>query len=84
LLGLTPCPILYEGPWDEKLIRELNPKEYNGDECEGYVVRIQEKFHFRDFRKYNAKSVREGHVQTHAFWRTQKVVPNGLKDGKNT
>lgn len=29
---------------------------------------------------YNGKWVREGHVQTHAFWRQQRVVPNKLSE----
>lgn len=80
LLGLKTTPILYQGPWDERLIRNLNPTSFNGDPCEGYVVRVKRQFPFRDFRKCVAKWVRADHVQTHAFWRNQQVVPNGLKD----
>jgi hypothetical protein len=79
LLGLEMCPVLYEGIWDERLIRNIHqPKDLWGNEVEGYVVRVQDSFHYRDFRQFNGKWVRKDHVQTHAFWRTQKVIPNEL------
>jgi len=78
LLGLKTVPVLYEGVWNEQAVRELIPTNFNKDECEGYVVRTADGFHFRDFRHCVAKWVRPNHVQTHAFWRTQRVIPNEL------
>ncbi len=79
LLDLQMVPVLYRGPWDESIIRKLSPLQYGPNECEGYVARISQSFHFRDFRNCVAKWVRKDHVQTHAFWRNQIVIPNELR-----
>lgn len=75
LLGLTPCPVIYDGPFDEKKLRKLWKPEHDGDQCEGYVVRTAAGFHYRDYRRLVGKYVRQGHVQTHAHW-MQRFVPN--------
>ncbi len=79
LLGLKTVPVLYRGRWDEPLLRKLEPLQFDGNECEGYVIRTAASFAFRNFRKCVAKWVRRDHVQTHAFWRNQTVIPNELK-----
>lgn len=79
LLGLKSVPVIYNGKWDESIVRKLNPSNFDGDPCEGYVVRVKRGFSFRDFRKCVAKWVREDHVQTHASWRTQQVTPNKMR-----
>jgi len=79
LLGLAVVPVLYRGIWDEKLIRDLYAPEYNGDACEGYVVRIADSFHYRAFRTSVGKYVRSGHVTTHGHWMRAKLEPNKLK-----
>jgi RNA ligase len=78
LLGITPVPVIYRGPFDEKTIKKLwDPKEAN--EKEGYVVRDAETIGYGEFRKKVAKFVREGHVQTTKHWmRGQPIVQNGL------
>lgn len=76
LLGLEVVPVLYRGLYVEELLRNLYQQTYNGNECEGYVVRIADAFHYRDSRKYVGKYVRKNHVQTHNFWRHQEFVPN--------
>jgi hypothetical protein len=82
LLGITTCPTLYEGPWNEELIRKLHNSTFNGDECEGYVVRTRDGFSYGDFRKSVAKYVRKGHIQTVKHWMTgQAMVKNQLKTG---
>jgi hypothetical protein len=78
LLGLRTVPTLYEGIWDEEKIKTLYTPTYEGNLCEGYVVRTRKGFHYRDFRLYQAKYVRKGHVQTHGHWMRAKVEPNGL------
>jgi hypothetical protein len=78
LLGLRTVPVLYVGPWDEQFVRKLYSPEVNGEPCEGYVVRVEDTFHYRDFRYNVAKYVREGHVQTHGHWMRSTVVPNKL------
>jgi hypothetical protein len=79
LLGLKVVPVIYQGVFDEKLIKSLYTKDHNGDECEGYVVRTTDSFHYREFRFVAGKYVRANHVQTHNFWRNQMVVPNKVK-----
>lgn len=80
LLGLTPCPILYEGPWDEKLIKKLYKSEHNGDPCEGFVVRNRKSFHYKDFRHNVAKYVSESFViDQNKHWKRKMVLPNELR-----
>ncbi len=81
LLGLTMVPALYIGAWDEKHIRSLYTPTLNGDPCEGYVVRLSESFHYRDFRRCVGKYVRAQHVQTHGHWMRNQVEPNKLAEG---
>ena len=79
LLGIPMVPVLYRGPWDEKKIRSLYSTHYQGNECEGYVVRVHHCFASRDFRKSVAKYVRKSHVQTHGHWMWSQLVLNELK-----
>lgn len=78
LLELTHVPVLYRGPWNEKLIRDLYD-ESKRSKMEGYVVRVARRFTFAEFRRVVGKFVRAGHVQTTHNWKQQVVVPNGLK-----
>lgn len=79
LLGLETVPVLYRGIWDEETIKSLYQEIYDGNECEGYVVRISGEFRYRDFRKSAAKYVRKGHVQTSTHWMHSQITPNKLK-----
>jgi hypothetical protein len=80
LLGLDLCPTLYEGPWNEELVRELYKPVIDGDECEGYVVRVAGKIHATEFKHKVGKYVRANHVPVHGgHWKNRIVVPNGLK-----
>lgn len=78
LLGLETVPVLFDGIYDELTISKIEPRNFDGDECEGYVVRRASEFHFKEFKKQVAQWVRKDHVQTHAFWRTAQVIPNGI------
>lgn len=79
LLGFEPVPVIYQGPWDEKIIKGLHRLKHNGDECEGYVVRLAGGFSYRDFGKSVAKYVRKGHVDPSAKqWLHTAVTPNKL------
>lgn len=78
LFGLSTVPVIYRGIFDENLIRSLYTGEYNGDECEGYVVRLANSFNYQDFRKSITKFVRQAHVTTSNHWRHQKIVANQL------
>jgi hypothetical protein len=97
LLGLTMCPVIYDGLYDERFLREqlLKPFEtsekdehghrvyrYDGDVMEGYVVRDAGTFHYKDFRKNVGKWVRKGHVPEHGgHWKRRIVTPNKLRSG---
>lgn len=81
LFGITPVEVLYRGPWDEQLIKNL----WDGDrwnQSEGYLVRVADSFSYNQFRYKVAKFVRKDHVQTIKHWmHGQAVVPNRMKDG---
>lgn len=79
LLGLHTVPVLYRGPWDETLIKEFKLLEIDNDPCEGYVVRVADEFHYKDFRKSAAKYVRSNHVTTDEHWLNKSVVANKLR-----
>lgn len=49
------------------------------EDCEGYVVRIRDGFHFDDFGTHIAKYVRKNHVQTTHNWMFQQITKNELK-----
>lgn len=79
LLGVTPVPVLYDGIYDEKVIRALW-SEKDWDTREGYVVRVADAISYGEFRKCVGKFVRSGHVQTAKHWMFgQRIEPNGLK-----
>lgn len=74
LLGITPVPVLYDGIYNEDLIKTLHD-----DRHEGYVVRLAEPFYYDQFPTYVGKYVRAGHVQTDQHWR-KTWVKNNLKE----
>ncbi len=74
-LGLVPPKELYTGLWCEETIKNL---ALDTKTQEGYVVRIADGFHFRDFTQYVAKWVRNDHVVTDKHWMHQEVIPNQL------
>ena len=80
LLGIEPNKTLYEGIYDEQLIKDLaNQLDFEKDE--GYVMRIRDSFHYSEYQKYVGKFVRPTHVQTTQHWlHGQAVVPNILKE----
>jgi len=82
LLDLPVVPILERAPWNETAVRALDIQTYNGDPCEGYVVRVARSFHFKEFRNVVGKFVRKDHVHTHGHWMREAVVPNALKDAR--
>ena len=69
LLDLVSVPVIYEGPWNEKLLRNLAYGQLGGaDTHEGYVVRDAGAFTYGNFRNHVAKFVRANHVQTQVHW----------------
>ncbi|PTH80041.1 RNA ligase family protein [Aeromonas veronii] len=78
-IGVKTVPVLYRGPWDDKLIRNLH-KTMDLTKSEGFVIRPTASFHIGDFSKKVAKFVRKGHVQTDEHWMKSAVIPNKLRD----
>jgi hypothetical protein len=79
MLGMSHAPVLYRGPWDEKILRDLAADlELKSESTEGYVVRASRAFPFTHFTHLCAKYVRANHVQSSKFWRHEEVVPNLL------
>ena len=79
LLGLQTVPVVYCGMFDYNIVRHMHMDEYQGDECEGFVVRHAESFERIGAHLCMAKFVRAGHVQTDEHWLNQPVVYNKLK-----
>lgn len=79
LLGIKPVEVIYDGIYDEEAIKKLY-KESDWATLEGWVMRIADEFNYSDFRRYMAKFVRKGHVQTEKHWMFgRRVKKNQLK-----
>lgn len=78
LLGLRTVPVLYEGDGALKNLPMYQPL-FEGDACEGYVVRLNSGFAYSTYRQSVGKFVRANHVVTHGHWMRQQVRPNGLR-----
>jgi len=78
LIGLKAVPVLYDGPFDEAVLRTLFRSTHLGDEMEGFVVRVAGEFPFEDFQRAVGKYVRKGHVQTSEHWMHGPVIANKL------
>jgi hypothetical protein len=77
LLNIHPVPVLYTGPFDEKIIKNIsNSLDY--EKCEGFVIRKYDQFHYNDFNKFVCKYVRKNHVQTDKSWKYKKITKNFL------
>lgn len=72
-IGLKTVPVLYKGPW---LDRNFYQETWQGDPCEGYVVRLANEFPYGLFEKCVVKYVRKGHVQTDEHWLNSHIVKN--------
>lgn len=78
LLGITSVPVLYDGVFDERVIRSLWTARDWG-RSEGYVLRVADAIPYGDFRRGVAKFVRKNHVQTVKHWmHGQPIKPNKL------
>lgn len=82
ILKVETVPVLWRGIWDEARIRAIDQKEFRGDPCEGYVVRVARGFSYREFRDVVGKYVRKDHVHTHGHWMREVVVRNELHKGE--
>ena len=78
LIGIHAVPVLYSGPFDEKLLQALS-KSLDLNSIEGYVVRLEKSFKYEDFSTSVAKFVRENHVQTDKHWMHSRIEKNILR-----
>ena len=78
MLGLDRVRVLWEGIFDEKEIKNCWQSEFNKQQSEGYVVRLEEEFHYDDFSTSIAKYVRKDHVQTSSHWMHSEIKTNTL------
>ena len=78
LLNIKPVKVLYQGIFDEKVIKEIiNNMDTN--KVEGFVLRLSSEFSYHEFKSSVAKFVRDNHIQTTQHWmHGQKVEPNQL------
>ncbi len=81
LLGVTPVPVLYDGIYDESLIKSLHTGKDWGT-SEGYVLRLADNIAYADFRTKVGKFVRKGHVQTAKHWMYGQAVEKNLIGNK--
>lgn len=80
LLGLETCPVLYEGMWDEDLIRGLYTPMFNDDPQEGYVVRVTDGFLRSQFAKNIGKYVEHPISSSNHWYHTQFIANELRKD----
>jgi hypothetical protein len=78
VIGITPVRVMFEGTFDEKVIKNLS-KTMDLTKSEGYVVRNAGEFHYDTFSSNVAKYVRKNHVQSEKHWTQELViVRNGV------
>ena len=75
LFDLVIPSVLYRGIWDQERLQKLSIDTAN---CEGYVVRSADEFHYDAFSVSVAKWVRPQHVQTDQHWMHANIEPNQL------
>ena len=78
ILDITPVEVIYEGKFDEQILKELADK-IDQNTQEGYVIRNKNSFYYDDFASNVAKFVRKNHIQTDEHWMNKKIVMNKLK-----
>jgi len=80
-LNLELVSVLYDGLWDERTIEKIYGETYQGDECEGYVVRLHDEFAYDDFKNSCAKFVSKKFSDNinEKHWRDGPIIKNGLR-----
>lgn len=77
LLELPLVRVIYDGVYDEKVIRDLCDN-IDTNRVEGAVLRLADSFDYDEFDQCVMKYVRKGHVQTDNHWMHSTVIPNKL------
>lgn len=83
LLEMKTVPVLYEGIYDEIILKNLYDSKKDYDKHEGYVVRLANEFHYSQFNKSVAKFVRPNHIQTTKHWMYGYRQTHELNELKN-
>lgn len=78
-LGITPVKVLYDGIFDEQLLRNM-AKEQDPTKVEGYVCRVADAIPYSTWFLNVAKYVRAKHVQTDVHWMAAEIIPNKLRN----
>lgn len=68
LLDMPIVPVLYDGIWNEAVIKKLYDERTDRDVHEGYVVRLADSFEYKNFKTSVAKYVRANHVANQKHW----------------
>lgn len=77
LLNIQHVPVLYDGPFDYELIKNLF-LNLDFKKQEGIVCRVAHSFKYEDFDMCVAKAVRKNHVKDDEHWK-KNWKPNKLK-----
>jgi len=80
IIGLETVPVIYDGVYNEKLIKEAF--EPHSKTNEGYVIRLADEFKYGDFRRSAGKFVRPEFRQainnSHGHWISKKIETNKI------
>ena len=79
LLNLHTVSVFYDDILDEEKIRKSFPTTYDGNETEGYVIRLADEFTYGQFKNSVAKFVRKDFIPGHGHWTKQKRIRNERK-----
>lgn len=75
-LDISTVPVLYDGIFDELLIKALPNTLRNNQE--GFVMRLADEIDLIDWGKSVVKWVRPNHIQTNVHWFNQEIIKNNL------
>lgn len=83
ILDVATVPVLYDGEWFGEAHAKAVWEEFKetlpeGQESEGFVVRLADSFTYDDFGMSAFKFVRERHVQTGDHWMHSEMRANQL------
>ena len=68
LLDIPHVPVLYDGIWNENLVKNIYNEKEHREIMEGFVVRVANSFHYSQFYRNVAKYVRSNHVTSNVHW----------------
>lgn len=84
ILGITSVPVIYEGIYDLKLIKEKFQEYDSKIVSEGFVVRLKESFEMKDFSTSLNKFVKPEFMsqmkENDTHWMSKAIIKNKLKE----